>query len=30
MKYHVGKILEKLGVSSHGEAAALAHEWGAA
>lgn len=30
VKFHVAKILDKLGVSSRGEAAALAHEWGAA
>ncbi|MGI5506873.1 LuxR C-terminal-related transcriptional regulator [Lentzea sp. CA-135723] len=30
VKFHVAKILEKLGVGSRGEAAALAHEWGAA
>ncbi|MFE5813349.1 LuxR C-terminal-related transcriptional regulator [Streptomyces sp. NPDC056479] len=30
VKFHVANILEKLGVSSRGEAAALAHEWGAA
>src|SRR5690349_3957664 len=30
VKFHVAKILEKLGVSSRGEAAAVAHEWGAA
>ncbi|MFJ8632314.1 LuxR C-terminal-related transcriptional regulator [Streptomyces sp. NPDC093568] len=30
VKYHVANILEKLGVASRGEAAALAHEWGAA
>ncbi|MCP2245055.1 helix-turn-helix transcriptional regulator [Lentzea aerocolonigenes] len=29
VKFHVAKILEKLGVGSRGEAAALAHEWGA-
>ncbi|MET8759078.1 response regulator transcription factor [Lentzea sp. NPDC004782] len=29
VKFHVAKILEKLGVTSRGEAAALAHEWGA-
>lgn len=29
VKFHVAKILDKLGVSSRGEAAALAHEWGA-
>jgi DNA-binding CsgD family transcriptional regulator len=28
LKFHVAKILDKLGVSSRGEAAALAHEWG--
>nr|WP_134003776.1 LuxR C-terminal-related transcriptional regulator [Streptomyces sp. 846.5] len=27
VKFHVAKILDKLGVSSRGEAAALAHEW---
>ncbi|MDX8028640.1 LuxR C-terminal-related transcriptional regulator [Lentzea sp. BCCO 10_0856] len=30
VKFHVAKILEKLAVGSRGEAAALAHEWGAA
>ena len=30
VKFHVANILEKLGVGSRGEAAALAHEWGAA
>ncbi|MEV6717815.1 LuxR C-terminal-related transcriptional regulator [Lentzea sp. NPDC051208] len=30
VKFHVAKILDKLGVGSRGEAAALAHEWGAA
>jgi DNA-binding CsgD family transcriptional regulator len=30
VKFHVAKILEKLSVGSRGEAAALAHEWGAA
>lgn len=30
VKFHVAKILGKLGVGSRGEAAALAHEWGAA
>ncbi|MFJ9154850.1 LuxR C-terminal-related transcriptional regulator [Streptomyces sp. NPDC102270] len=30
VKFHVARILGKLGVSSRGEAAALAHEWGAA
>ncbi|MEV7976780.1 LuxR C-terminal-related transcriptional regulator [Streptomyces sp. NPDC086519] len=30
VKFHVAKILDKLGVNSRGEAAALAHEWGAA
>ncbi|WP_308301317.1 LuxR C-terminal-related transcriptional regulator [Frankia sp. Mgl5] len=30
VKFHVGKIFDKLGVSSRGEAAALAHERGAA
>lgn len=30
VKFHVAKILGKLGVSSRGEAAALVHEWGAA
>ncbi|WP_090055756.1 helix-turn-helix transcriptional regulator [Lentzea fradiae] len=30
VKFHVAKILEKLGVASRGEAAAIAHEWGAA
>ncbi|GAB3930850.1 hypothetical protein GCM10029976_033560 [Kribbella albertanoniae] len=29
VKFHVANILEKLGVTSRGEAAALAHEWGA-
>lgn len=29
VKFHVANILEKLGVGSRGEAAALAHEWGA-
>ncbi|MER5513925.1 LuxR C-terminal-related transcriptional regulator [Streptomyces sp. NPDC002763] len=29
VKFHVAKILEKPGVGSRGEAAALAHEWGA-
>ncbi|WP_371583124.1 LuxR C-terminal-related transcriptional regulator [Streptomyces sp. NBC_01314] len=29
VKFHVAKVLGKLGVSSRGEAAALAHEWGA-
>jgi DNA-binding CsgD family transcriptional regulator len=29
VKFHVRNILEKLGASSRGEAAALAHEWGA-
>lgn len=28
VKFHVGKIFDKLGVTSRGEAAALAHEWG--
>ena len=30
VKFHVANILDKLGVGSRGEAAALAHEWGAA
>ncbi|MEU0075557.1 LuxR C-terminal-related transcriptional regulator [Streptomyces sp. NPDC006332] len=30
VKFHVARILGKLGVSSRGEAAALAHDWGAA
>jgi DNA-binding CsgD family transcriptional regulator len=30
VKFHVAKILDKLGVSSRGEAAAVAHEWGVA
>ncbi|MFJ9590804.1 helix-turn-helix transcriptional regulator [Streptomyces acidicola] len=30
VKFHVAKIFDKLGVSSRGEAAALAHQWGAA
>lgn len=30
VKFHVAKIFDKLGVSSRGEAAALAQEWGAA
>ncbi|MEO6089307.1 MAG: LuxR C-terminal-related transcriptional regulator [Umezawaea sp.] len=30
VKFHVAKILDKLGIGSRGEAAALAHEWGAA
>jgi DNA-binding CsgD family transcriptional regulator len=30
VKFHVAKIMGKLGVSSRGEAAALAHQWGAA
>ncbi|MFF9808196.1 LuxR C-terminal-related transcriptional regulator [Streptomyces coeruleorubidus] len=30
VKFHVAKIIGKLGVSSRGEAAALAHQWGAA
>ncbi|MFE9007644.1 LuxR C-terminal-related transcriptional regulator [Streptomyces sp. NPDC007875] len=30
VKFHVANILEKLGVTSRGEAAALAHTWGAA
>ena len=30
VKFHIAKILDKLGVNSRGEAAALAHEWGAA
>ncbi|WP_275412844.1 helix-turn-helix transcriptional regulator [Planotetraspora phitsanulokensis] len=30
VKFHITKIFDKLGVSSRGEAAALAHEWGAA
>ncbi|WP_371664658.1 LuxR C-terminal-related transcriptional regulator [Streptomyces sp. NBC_00280] len=30
VKFHVAKILGKLGVSSRGEAAALVHEWGTA
>ncbi|GAB2889219.1 response regulator transcription factor [Streptomyces deserti] len=30
VKFHIAKIFDKLGVSSRGEAAALAHEWGAA
>ncbi|MGW6929683.1 LuxR C-terminal-related transcriptional regulator [Lentzea sp. NPDC054927] len=30
VKFHVTNILDKLGVGSRGEAAALAHEWGAA
>ncbi|GAA0314361.1 response regulator transcription factor [Streptomyces turgidiscabies] len=30
VKFHVAKIFDKLGVASRGEAAALAHEWGAA
>ncbi|WP_191296254.1 helix-turn-helix transcriptional regulator [Lentzea cavernae] len=30
VKFHVAKILDKLGVGSRGEAAAMAHEWGAA
>ncbi|MEU0882484.1 LuxR C-terminal-related transcriptional regulator [Lentzea sp. NPDC005914] len=30
VKFHVANILEKLGVGSRGEAAALAHAWGAA
>ncbi|WP_305890078.1 response regulator transcription factor [Streptomyces rugosispiralis] len=29
VKFHVANILEKLGVTSRGEAAALAHTWGA-
>ncbi|MER7930613.1 LuxR C-terminal-related transcriptional regulator [Streptomyces sp. NPDC096057] len=29
VKFHVAKLFDKLGVSSRGEAAALAHEWGA-
>ncbi|WP_147965500.1 LuxR C-terminal-related transcriptional regulator [Streptomyces malaysiensis] len=29
VKFHVANILEKLGVTSRGEAAALAHAWGA-
>ncbi|NBM20350.1 LuxR C-terminal-related transcriptional regulator [Streptomyces sp. GC420] len=29
VKFHVANILDKLGVGSRGEAAALAHEWGA-
>jgi DNA-binding CsgD family transcriptional regulator len=29
VKFHVANILDKLGVNSRGEAAALAHEWGA-
>ncbi|CAM5696427.1 response regulator transcription factor [Streptomyces sp. NPDC000658] len=28
VKFHVAKILDKLGVSPRGGAAALAHEWG--
>ncbi|MEV7388090.1 MULTISPECIES: LuxR C-terminal-related transcriptional regulator [unclassified Streptomyces] len=30
VKFHVAKIIGKLGVSTRGEAAALAHQWGAA
>ncbi|MFK0106695.1 LuxR C-terminal-related transcriptional regulator [Streptomyces sp. NPDC091217] len=30
VKFHLAKIFDKLGVSSRGEAAALAHQWGAA
>ncbi|MFK0282603.1 LuxR C-terminal-related transcriptional regulator [Streptomyces sp. NPDC090499] len=30
VKFHLAKIFDKLGVSSRGEAAALAHHWGAA
>lgn len=30
VKFHVAKILGKLGVGTRGEAAALAHQWGAA
>jgi DNA-binding CsgD family transcriptional regulator len=30
VKFHVANILDKLGVGSRGEAAALAHEWGPA
>ncbi|MEU0823095.1 helix-turn-helix transcriptional regulator [Streptomyces mirabilis] len=30
VKFHVKKILDKLGVTSRGEAAALVHHWGAA
>jgi len=30
VKFHIAKIFDKLGVNSRGEAAALAHEWGAA
>ena len=30
VKFHVANILDELGVGSRGEAAALAHEWGAA
>lgn len=30
VKFHVAKIFDKVGVSSRGEAAALAHDWGVA